>query len=148
MPGNTNSEIAPVILESEKGVENAIYIGNNFNINDQLSVYAGLRYSLYSYLGPKTVNFYPEGLPKSPSNTTEAKMYGTNEVIKIYHGPEYRASARYSLNSINSIKASFSRMRQYIHMLTNTAAISPTDTWKLSDPYIRPQVSEQVSLGY
>ena len=148
LPGNTNSEIAPVTLESEKGVENAIYIGNNFNINDQLSVYAGLRYSLYSYLGPKTVNFYPEGLPRSPSNTTEAKMYGTNEVIKTYYGPEYRGSARYNLNSISSIKASFSRMRQYIHMLTNTAAISPTDTWKLSDPYIRPQVSDKVSLGY
>lgn len=148
LPGNTNSEIAPVILESEKGVENAIYIGNNFNLNDQLSVYAGLRYSLYSYLGPKTVNFYPEGLPRSPSNTTEAKMYGTNEVIKTYYGPEYRGSARYNLNSISSIKASFNRMRQYIHMLTNTAAISPTDTWKLSDSYLRPQVSDQVSLGY
>ncbi len=147
IPGDEDSEIAPIILESEQGIENAVYFGDNFNINE-FSIYAGLRYSHYSYLGPKTVNTYVDGLPRTPSNTKDAIVYNNNEIIKTYHGPEYRFSARYNLNSISSIKASFSRMRQYIHMLTNTAAISPTDTWKLSDQFIKPQVSDQVSLGY
>ncbi len=147
IPGDEDSEIAPIQLESEQGIENAVYFGDNFNIND-FSIYAGLRYSHYSYLGPKTVNTYVEGLPRTPSNTKDAITYNNKEVIKTYQGPEYRFSTRYTLNSISSIKGSFSRMRQYIHMLTNTAAISPTDTWKLSDQFIKPQVSDQISLGY
>jgi hypothetical protein len=66
---------------------------------------------------------------------------------KTYHGPEYRLSARYNLTGDFSIKAGFNSQRQYIHMLSNTTAISPTDIWKLSDPNIKPQYGEQVSLG-
>jgi hypothetical protein len=75
-------------------------------------------------------------------------MYAKGEVISRYHGPELRISARYLINDKSSFKLSFNTLRQYIHMLTNTAAISPTDTWKLSDPFVKPQIGRQISLGY
>ncbi len=62
--------------------------------------------------------------------------------------PEYRASARYSLSDNSSLKASFNTMSQYIHMLSNTTTISPSDIWKLSDPNIKPQSGSQISFGF
>ncbi|MDN5203892.1 TonB-dependent receptor [Fulvivirgaceae bacterium BMA10] len=143
-----SSVIIPVHLEPEKGIESAIYAGNEIDLNKRLKVYFGLRYSLYQYLGPQTDFIYPKNLPRTISNITDTVFYDKNDIIKTYHGPEYRASARFNLNSNSSIKFSFNRMRQYIHMLSNTAAVSPTDTWKLSDSHLRPQVGDQISLGY
>jgi hypothetical protein len=73
--------------------------------------------------------------------------YPAGKIIKTYGGPEYRISGRYSLSDNTSLKASFNSLRQYIHMLSNTTSISPTDIWKLSDPNIQPQLGSQVSFG-
>jgi hypothetical protein len=147
-PDGNNSLVTPVELENEQGLENSVYLGDKFDLNDNLSVYAGLRYSFYQYLGPGTVNQYqPDGSLEEDSKTGET-TYGSFEKIKGYHGPEFRLSVRHSLNWNSSLKLSYNRMRQYIHMLSNTTTISPTDIWKLSDPYIKPQVGDQVSLGY
>jgi len=148
LPKLEASEVKPIVLEPESGLESAIYLGDNFNLSNNLSIYIGLRYSIYNYLGPKTVYYYHPDLPRNPSNTIDTVFYDDNKVIQTYHGPEYRASIRYILNNFSSIKFSYNRMRQYIQMLTNTAAISPTDVWKLSDTHIKPQVGDQVSLGY
>ncbi len=142
------SQVDPITLESERGIESAIYIGDNFSISENLAIYGGLRYSFYRFLGPKTVYTYPDGVPKNPTNTLGSTTYGENETIATYHGPELRASLRYSLDQSSSLKIGYNRMRQYIHMITNTAAISPTDTWKLSDTHIQPQIGDQVSVGY
>ena len=152
-PGNLNplgdsSIIAPFSLENEQGVESAVYVGDQIEISNRFSVYLGLRYSLYNYLGPKSVNVYEDEKPKEPGNISDTNFYEDGENIQTYHGPEYRASLRYSLTSSSSLKLSFNRLRQYIHMLSNSAAISPTDTWKLSDTHIRPQIGDQLSLGY
>src|SRR5258708_36733710 len=61
--------------------------------------------------------------------------------------PEIRLSIRYALSASASVKASFNTTQQYIHMLSNTTNISPTDIWKLGDPYIKPQRGQQISLG-
>jgi hypothetical protein len=74
--------------------------------------------------------------------------YGSGDIIKTYSGPEFRLSARLALTDSFSIKASFNSQRQYIHMLSNTAAMAPTDIWKLSDPSIKPQYGEQLSVRY
>lgn len=148
LPTGEHSLVVPQILEAEQGTENALYISDRFEWTPKFSLYAGLRYSLYAYLGPKTIYKYAPGKPLSPETTTDEKKYGNGEIIKAYQGPECRFSMRYTLNNQSSLKLSFNRMRQYIHMISNTAAISPLDTWKLSDPYIRPQVGDQISLGY
>ena len=108
----------------------------------------GIRYSMYNYLGPKSVNEYAPGMPLSESSFTGTQQYGSGDFIQTYHGPEFRLSARYLLDPSSSLKASYNSLRQYIHMLSNTTAITPTDSWKLSDAHIRPQLGDQFSLGY
>ena len=147
-PLGESSSIIPEILEEEAALESAVYAGNNFDITSNLSVYLGLRYSFYQYLGPQTIYSYREGFPKSNTTITDTTQYDKNDVIRSYHGPEYRLSARYQIDRVSSVKFSYNRTRQYIQTLSNTTAITPTDTWKLSDPYVLPQVGDQVALGY
>ncbi len=148
VPLGSESLIVPDILEQERGVETAIYLSDRYEVSRNFSIYGGLRYSFYAYLGPKTVNRYQPDKPLSPENITGEKKYGSGEIIKTYQGPEFRLSMRYALNDQNSIKLSYNRMRQYIHMISNTAAISPLDIWKLSDPYLPMQIGDQISLGF
>lgn len=134
-------------VAAEQAQESAIYLSEKWNITPELSLQAGARYSFYQYLGPGNVNTYAQGLPKNEDNITGVKTYGKGDAIQTYHGPEWRLSARYSITPSFSIKAGYNSLRQYIHMLSNTTAISPTDIWKLSDPNIKPQYGDQVSLG-
>jgi hypothetical protein len=107
----------------------------------------GIRYSILNYLGPQSVNVYAKGQPKDESSLLEKAEYERGKIIQTYQGPEVRFSAKYSIGKNASIKAGYNTLRQYIHMLSNTTAISPTDIWKLSDYNIRPQFGDQVSLG-
>ena len=132
----------------EKGLENALYISDKFNVTSRLSVEGGIRYSIFQYIGPRDVFQYIEGLPRSTATITDTVSYSAGQVIKTYHGPELRAAVRYSLSDRSAVKASYNSLRQYLHLLSNTAAISPTDIWKLSDTYIKPQLGHQVSVGY
>lgn len=146
-PAGTRSLIQKDILENEQGLESAIYFSDNIELSRALSLYAGIRYSFYQFLGPKSINSYLPGDAREPSNITDTIQYRRGETIASYHGPEPRLSLRYSLNENLSVKLSYNRMRQYLQMLSNTTAITPTDIWKLSDGYTKPQVGDQVSLG-
>jgi hypothetical protein len=75
------------------------------------------------------------------------KEYGKGKMINTYGGPEYRVSVRYAFSNVISLKAAYNSLRQYIHLLSNTTIIAPTDIWKLSDPNIKPQRGQQVSFG-
>jgi hypothetical protein len=146
-PNSKTSLIVKDVMETEHALESAAYISEKWNITDELSLQAGLRYSIYNFLGPKAVNEYTSGLPVTEDNLVQTKNYGKNKFIKTYHGPEYRLAVRYSLTQSLSLKAGYNSLRQYIHVLSNTTAISPTDIWKLSDPNIKPQIGDQVSFG-
>jgi hypothetical protein len=124
------------------------YISDRFDISPRLSVSGGLRYSFFTALGDRDVLTYVPGVPKTLSTVTDTLSYGAGESIATYHGPEFRLSARYGLTDNSSLKLSYNRLRQYVHMLSNTASMSPTDTWKLSDSNIKPQIGDQVALGY
>lgn len=147
-PIGIESEVVPDILEDEQGLESAFYLGENFEITPKLSVYGGIRYSLYQYLGPKNVFAYSAEVSKSETTITDTTRFSRGKPIATYHGAEPRVSARYLIGKNASLKFSYNRMRQYIQMLSNTTAIAPTDIWKLSDRYIKPQVGDQVSIGY
>lgn len=147
-PASGESLVEPDKLQKEQALETAFYIGDRFTVSDRLAIQAGIRYSVFHYLGPYTVSNYEENQPKDTSTIKGSTTYNKGDVIKTYGGPEYRVSARYTLSDNSSVKAGFSTMRQYIHMLSNTTIISPTDIWKLSDNHIRPQQSTQVSAGY
>lgn len=146
-PYNNESLVESDIISREQALESAVYLNDKFDISNDLSVEGGLRFSLFNYLGPKEITTYAPGLPKTEDNMTGTESFGSGKFIKTYGGPEYRLSARYIFGNQYSVKASFNTQRQYIHMLSNTTSMAPTDTWKLSDPNVRPQQGNQVSLG-
>ncbi|REG94395.1 TonB-dependent receptor [Algoriphagus antarcticus] len=135
-------------LDEENAREISVYFGDEYTISEKLSVSYGGRYMLYQLLGPMTVNQYVPGAPITDSNVIGEETFDNSNTVKTYHGPEFRVSARYTLDNKSSVKAGFNTMRQNIHLLSNTASIAPTDSWKLSDMYIRPQTGGQASLGY
>lgn len=147
-PADKNSLIVADRIPTEQAREMAAYISDRWNISTNLSVQAGIRYSYYNYLGPTSVNNYIGGQPKTTDSQTGTTEFGKGKTASTYGGPEFRLSARYSITGDFSVKAGYNSQRQYIHMLSNTTAISPTDIWKLSDPNIRPQFGQQVSLGF
>ncbi|MDX2430865.1 MAG: TonB-dependent receptor [Bacteroides sp.] len=147
-PFSDQSQIKALYLEREHAIESALYISDEFNLSDKLTIYGGLRYSYYAFLGPKTVTNYYEGVPLDPVNIKDSSYYARGQMIQSYHGPEFRINLRYKLSGSSSIKLSYNRMRQYLNMLSNTTAVSPTDTWKLSDSHIRPQIGDQYALGF
>ena len=147
-PIGEKSEVKTNIVADEQGLETALYASDNFEVNRNLSLYVGLRYSLYQYLGDRDVFQYGAGVPRRVSNITDTIHYGRNKSIATYHGAEPRVSLRYVLSKTASIKVSYNRMRQYLHMLSNAVAINPTDIWKLSDSHIKPQMGDQYSFGY
>jgi hypothetical protein len=146
-PQGSESLISPNSIDNDRALESAVYINDKFDISNQLTLEAGLRYSVFNYLGPQSVNFYKPGAPKELDNILDSVRYGDGRFIKTYGGPEVRISMRYLLSEKYSIKAGFNTNRQYIHMLSNTAAMAPTDIWKLSDPNIAPQTGTQYSIG-
>lgn len=147
-PVGNESLIIADIVDREQGLESALYLSENFEVNRKLSLYLGLRYSLYHFLGPAEVYQYASDLPRQPANITDTLQYRSAKAAASYHGAEPRASLRYMVSQNASVKISYNRMRQYIQMLSNTVAINPTDIWKLSDNYIRPQLGDQFSLGF
>ena len=147
-PVGTASKVAPDVMPAEQGLESAVYVSDRYNLSAKASINAGIRYSVFNYLGPQQVNVYSKGLPKEEWNILETKAYGNGQFIKTYGGPEYRLSFRYAFTNSFSVKAGYNSLRQYIHMLSNTTAIAPTDVWKLSDPNIKPQQGQQLSLGF
>jgi len=146
-PEGVNSIVKFDELQREKALESAIYVEDQWDVTDKFSVTAGIRYSIYNALGPRTYNEYnPDMLPYETTiiDTLHAK---SGQVFKTYMGPEFRLSARYIIADNLSVKAGFNTMRQYIHKLSNTVIMSPTDTWKLSDANIRPQKGWQAATG-
>ena len=132
-------------LQSEKALESALYADYEHKFDDKLSIAAGLRYSIFNALGPRDVNYYQSN--KLPSEETLQETRHETGVIKTYHAPEFRFSARYALKENLALKAGFNTMHQYIHKVSNTAIMSPTDIWKLSDLNIKPQNGWQIASG-
>jgi outer membrane receptor protein involved in Fe transport len=152
-PGSLNplgdaSLVTPQELPREQAQESALYVADQWSLTPRLALNLGLRYSFYQALGPRDTYGYVAGQPRSTTSITDTLHYGAGASVATYHGPEYRASLKYALSENSSVKASYNRTRQYVHQLSNTASVSPTDVWKLSDAYVKPQVGDQFSVGY
>ncbi len=147
-PYGSESIVINKDLEDEQAREISIYFGDEFFVNEKFSLSYGGRYMLYQMYGPQTINLYVPDAPITEGNVIGEQTFKNGENVKTYHGPEFRVSGRYSLSTISSIKFGFNTMRQNLHLLSNTSAIAPTDSWKLSDTYIKPQTGGQASVGY
>lgn len=132
----------------EQALESAIFLADEYDITPALSMYAGVRYSMFGSYGPHTVYTYMQNAPINGNTKVDSIQYGNGEKIKGYHGLEPRVFGRFKIGETSSIKGGYTRTRQYIHTLTNSASLSPTDIWRLSNTYLKPQVADQFSLGY
>ncbi len=144
---NPDSPINPFSVKSEKALESGIFFQHNFELGKYIGISYGVRYSDFRFLGPNKVPIYDPLLPRNPESITGYTEYGEGALIQEYSGLEPRASLRISLLDDLSIKAGYNRMNQYIHLISNTSTIAPTDIWKLSDRYLRPQEVTQYSGG-
>ncbi|MFY0650685.1 MAG: carboxypeptidase-like regulatory domain-containing protein [Cyclobacteriaceae bacterium] len=148
VPRGEESIVLPKALDQERALESSIFASYEYKPSDQITLYGGLRYTFFSVFGSQTVYEYAANQPRKIENQVDSTSYGPGEIVKTYHGPELRLSARYALDQASSLKASYNRTRQYVHTLSNSASLSPTDTWRLSSEHIVPQVSDQFSVGY
>jgi len=148
VPAGDSSIVISTSIQEQRAAEVAVWIDDKYSVTDYLSVNAGLRLSSFFALGPQTVFIYEPGSPRSISSLTDTVLYGKKNNYKRYAGPELRLSANFRLNSNSSLKLNYNNTRQYLHLLSNTTAISPTDIWKLSDYYLRPQTGRQYAAGY
>lgn len=142
------SNITPIYTNDERALEFGIYAGSEYSLSSRLKVEGGIRLSGMFAFGDGKKYVYAPGLPYDEDNIVDTIFSGRNSVEATYLNPEFRLSANYTINRNSSFKMSYNKTAQYIHMLTNTTAISPTDTWKLSDAYLLPETGQQISAGY
>ena len=126
------------------GNESAIYLLDEWNINESLKINLGFRLSMYQHIGPFKRYF------KNPNSgvTDSTREYSNFQTIKTYFGPEPRFSARYLLPDQSSFKIGFAHNYQYIHLASISSVSLPTDLWFPSTEIVKPQIGTQYSLGY
>jgi len=146
-PLNSGSLVESIDLRTERGIESGLFIDDEWKALPNLTLYGGLRFNNYAYLGPDEVYKYLPNAPKISETVIDTLNFDNNAVIKNYSGIDYRFAATYLINQDLSVKASYNTLHQYIFMLSNTVALSPTDKWKLCDYNIDPMNGSQVSLG-
>jgi hypothetical protein len=152
-----SSGVNPEQLAKKYAFESAAYFSSEQNLSEKLSLNYGFRYSNFQRLGAQKVYTYANNQPVVYNNELhiyeEATPTGTinylkNKKIASFDNLEPRLSIAYSLNNDQSVKASYNRMSQYVHLISNTAAASPLDIWAPSDQYLKPEILDQVALGY
>jgi hypothetical protein len=147
-PLGTESEILPLYMPQEKAGEYAVYITDNFTLSPKLKMDIGLRYSLYTYLGPSKIYSYKKGIPRSRQSIIDSTLYGNNELVGTWSGLEPRISMRFGISDNKSVKISYNRIHQYINLVSNTAIMTPSDVWKLSSPDLKPLRCDHFAIGY
>jgi hypothetical protein len=130
-------------VQHNNALESGLYISNEQKIGARLSLKYGLRLSHFQNVGSATIYNYNENYEAVDSTT-----YDSREFFSPYAGLEPRVGAVYLLNEASSLKASYSRTRQYIHLAQNSTAGTPLDVWFPSTPNVKPQIADQVALGY
>jgi hypothetical protein len=128
--------------DDKLGWENAFFINNTYTVNKSLSLDYGLRLSGWSMLGGSTYNTYTNGA-KTDEFTLDKGTIG-----KTYWNLEPRFAMNYRLNNYSSLKLGYSRNTQNLHLLSNSTSTNPTDQWIGSSYNVKPEISDQIGLGY
>lgn len=137
------SILSSIASESRRGVELNAYISHDWKISDRLSALYGLRLSSFLALGPGTFNTYDKD-----GDVIETDYYTGASIVKQYYAIEPRASLNFKLNEQSSLKASYNRNSQNLHLLSNSTASLPTDVWVMTSQNIKPQFADQGAFGY
>ena len=145
--GISNGEAVDISLEKKYGVEYALYVGNETKFSDAVSAQYGLRLSDFHYMGPGNVYEWETIEPGQRKELLSVRRADKYETITSYTNLEPRASLKIQTGAKTSIKMSYNRMSQYIHLISNTTASNPLDVWKPSTNNVRPQIGDQYAIG-
>ncbi|KVV15439.1 TonB-dependent receptor [Flavobacterium sp. TAB 87] len=156
-PTDETSGINSNQLDKKYAFEPSLYLEAESKLTKKLSLAYGLRYSLFYRLGSSTVNYYQDNNPVTFNQNlqiyqkaipTSTKYFDTNKVIQSFDNFEPRFSIGYQINEDQAVKASYNRMIQYLQLVSNTSSPTPLDIWTPSDTYVKPQIADQVAVGY
>lgn len=156
-PTDEDSGINEDQLAKKYAFEGALYLDAEHQLSDQITVSYGLRYSLFYRLGDQTLNTYANNQAVvfnevfqiyESAEPTGTVSYNKNETIASFDNWEPRLGISYAFNEEQSIKASYNRMTQYLHLISNTQSPTPLDVWAPSDNFLRPQLLDQFAVGY
>ncbi|MFV0566879.1 MAG: TonB-dependent receptor [Flavobacteriaceae bacterium] len=156
-PSSETSSVNYRKLDEKRAFEGAFYASAEHQLSDKLSLNYGLRYSQFYRLGGQSITHYVNNQPVvynpdldiyERGKTNGETYYGKGKNIATYGNLEPRFGASYQLNGQSSVKASYTRSTQYLHLLSNTATVTPLDVWTPSGTYIKPQKSHQFAAGY
>ena len=136
---NFNSTSVP----DKHAIESALYFSQELSLSDKLNVNYGLRASLFTILGPGAFYTYD-----SSGNAVDTANYGSGQVVKNYFNLEPRFSMSYQLTDNSSVKFSYTRTTQNLHLLSNSTSSNPTDVWIPSSNNVKPEIADQVSAGW
>ncbi len=143
---NSNSFFLNIRIPDTYGIESAIFLQNEQKISPKLSAMYGLRISMFNNIGKGTIYKFLPG--EREYTVADTLNYKSGEIFNTYGGIEPRFGLRYLINDKNSVKASFNRTIQYMHLASNSTASFPLDLWFMSNPNVKPQNALQVALGY
>jgi hypothetical protein len=140
---NENSSINENALQKRYSWENALFATNTWKLSDRIQATYGLRLTSFSILGKG--DFYHID---QDGKIIDTLHYGNGDLVKTYINAEPRLTISYQFNASTSVKASYARNVQNLHLITNSTSGNPTDKWVASTNIIQPEISDQVSVGY
>ena len=146
-PTSASAESGGVVFDLGKVVllhahDAAVYVTDDYEVNDWLSVNAGIRYSGYAFVGP-----FDRYIKDRNDRVVDTTSYSSSDIIQTYHGPEPRLGMKFSLSKATSIKASFTQNYQYTHLASLASVSLPTDTWFPSTDKVKPELGRQYAIG-
>lgn len=151
-PGNavgvSEGEVRDFGLTNKYAIESALYIENEQEIGEKIKINYGLRWSHFNYTGKGTAHTFAEAEPGERREVISSQSYDQWESIQTYNNFEPRFAIKYQLDNTSSLKASYNRMAQYIQLISNTTASTPVDVWTPASNNVRPQIADQVAVGY
>jgi len=156
-PSSEDSFVNPVISDIKRALENGIYIGAEHKLTDNFTANYGLRFSNFMRLGGQSLNTYVNNQPVVYNEELDIyengivsgeNYFNRSQSIKTFNNLEPRLGLSYQLNEESSVKASYTRSAQYLHLISNTTSVTPLDVWAPSGQFIKPQLSNQYAIGF
>ena len=146
---NEKSYFTDLKLANYNALDNSVYLSNEQSIGSRLTMRYGLRYSYFQQIGKGEVREYLNPDKPNEKEVIGILEYGSGKLVPpAYHNLEPRLALKYMLNPESSVKASYNRMVQNLHLISNTNSPTPLDIWLPSSTYIKPLIVNQVGLGY
>lgn len=146
-PGDIGASAASSVnatkIENRNGLDLAAYFSDEYNVNDKLHLAYGARISNFSALGSGTFHTYDED-----GNILTNQTYKSGQLVKNYFNLEPRIAASYQFSNNKSVKASYTRNTQNLHLMSNSTATSPTDLYIMNSNNVKPEIADQIAIGY